>query len=355
MWLITLRDLQWRRRRFAFGVVGTALVFAVTLLLAGLSASLRAEASRTVEAVAADTWVVAEGVTGPFSGFSAIPEEAVPAVAGSPGAIRADPLVVTAQSLQRVGADGQPKGRPRDVTLFGYQPGGLGEPPLRSGRQPTETGEAVVDRASGIKLAQAFVLAGRPFTAVGTSSGLTLRGGLPSVYVPIADAQAMVFGGRPLATTIVAQGTFAAPVGLSNLTSEEARADVLRPFRQALSAIDVLQVLLWLVAVAIVGTLIYLSVLERLGDFAVLKAIGTDSKALFQSLTIQAVLVSVLSALVAILLAHLLAPSFPLPISLRASSGAVLPAVAVVVGVLASLVGLRRAVSVDPALAFGSV
>ena len=30
MWLIPLRDLQWRRRRFAIAVVATGLVFALT-------------------------------------------------------------------------------------------------------------------------------------------------------------------------------------------------------------------------------------------------------------------------------------------------------------------------------------
>jgi putative ABC transport system permease protein len=354
VWLITFRDLQWRRRRFAFGVVGTALVFAVTLLLAGLSASLRAEARRTVAAVGADTWIVGSGVTGPFSGISALPELALAATEGAAGVTRADPLIVTPQSLQRSAPDGKPRGEPKDVTLFGYRTGGLGEPPLRAGRGAAAPGEAVVDRSSGVRLGQPFLLAGRPFTVVGESRGLTLRGGLPSVFVAITDAQRLVFGGQPLATAVVTKGTPPATPGLSAMSADEARADVLRPFGQALQAIDVLQVLLWLVAVAIVGTLIYLSVLERIGDFAILKAIGTDSRALFVSLTIQAVLVSVLSAMVAIVIAHLMAPSFPLPISLRAQSGAILPVVAVGVGVLASLVGLRRAVSVDPALAFGS-
>ncbi|HEV7855102.1 MAG TPA: glutamine ABC transporter permease, partial [Mycobacterium sp.] len=34
---VTLRDLQWRRRRFVITIVGTSLVFAMTLLLTGLS------------------------------------------------------------------------------------------------------------------------------------------------------------------------------------------------------------------------------------------------------------------------------------------------------------------------------
>jgi putative ABC transport system permease protein len=43
----------------------------------------------------------------------------------------------------------------------------------------------------------------------------------------------------------------------------------------------------------------------------------------------------------------------PLPVSLTLHSYLLLPVIAIVVGIVASLSGLRKAVSVDPALAFG--
>ncbi len=358
MWLITLRDLQWRKRRFAFGVVGTALVFAVTLLLAGLSASIRAEAGRTVEAAGATTWLVGNGVSGPFSGISALRETEAARAAGEKGVKAADPVVVTYQTVQH-GMSRQAKtqklSKPKDITLFGYALGGLGAPPLREGRVPDGDGEAVVDRSLGVKLGERFRVGAQEFTAVGRSESMTLRGGIPNVYVPLGDAQKLVFEGRPLVTAVLVSGARPNLSGLTSLSADDVRKDVLRPFKQALSAIDVLQVLLWLVAVAIVGTLIYLSVLERLGDFAVLKAIGTSSQSLFISLTIQAMTTAVVSAAAAIALAYLLAPSFPLPIVLQASRVALLPFIALAGGMRASTVGLRRAVRVDPALAFGSV
>jgi len=45
-------------------------------------------------------------------------------------------------------------------------------------------------------------------------------------------------------------------------------------------------------------------------------------------------------------------PIFPLPITYTLAAYAALPVIAVVVGVLASLAGVRRAVRVDPATAF---
>ena len=50
--------------------------------------------------------------------------------------------------------------------------------------------------------------------------------------------------------------------------------------------------------------------------------------------------------------ARLLRPIIPLPVSYSGSAYAVLPVVAVIVGVLSSLSGVRRAVNTDPAAAF---
>ena len=47
-----------------------------------------------------------------------------------------------------------------------------------------------------------------------------------------------------------------------------------------------------------------------------------------------------------------LRPTIPLPVTLTSGTYATLPVVAVVVGILASLFGMRRAVRTDPALAF---
>jgi putative ABC transport system permease protein len=46
-------------------------------------------------------------------------------------------------------------------------------------------------------------------------------------------------------------------------------------------------------------------------------------------------------------------PAFPLEFAVPVSARLLLPAVGVAVGLLASAVGLRRAVGVQPALAFG--
>jgi putative ABC transport system permease protein len=48
-----------------------------------------------------------------------------------------------------------------------------------------------------------------------------------------------------------------------------------------------------------------------------------------------------------------LGPLFPIPVVVPTSAFVLLPVIAVVIGLLASVAGMRRAVTVDPALAFG--
>jgi putative ABC transport system permease protein len=128
--------------------------------------------------------------------------------------------------------------------------------------------------------------------------------------------------------------------------------DRARPINPAKNTISLIRFLLWGVAAGIIGAIVYLSVLERVGDFAVLKAIGVSSRDLLGGLLLQAVLLSLLSALLAVGLEQAIAPTVAMSVEVSTTTFLTLPLVAVGVGALASFLGLRRALSVDPALAF---
>ena len=70
------------------------------------------------------------------------------------------------------------------------------------------------------------------------------------------------------------------------------------------------------------------------------------------ALILQAALLSLLAALLSVGLEEAIAPAVAMSVEVPALTFLTLPIVAVLVGVLASLIGLRRAVGVDPALAF---
>jgi putative ABC transport system permease protein len=96
-----------------------------------------------------------------------------------------------------------------------------------------------------------------------------------------------------------------------------------------------------------------MSALERVKDFAVMKATGASNWFVVAGLSSQAIVLSITSAIAAVLIAWGLVPIMPISVEIPSSSYLVLLVTAVAVGIVGSLAGLRRALSVDPALAFG--
>ncbi|WP_308217890.1 FtsX-like permease family protein, partial [Mycobacterium tuberculosis] len=70
--------------------------------------------------------------------------------------------------------------------------------------------------------------------------------------------------------------------------------DLVRPLKVAVNSISIVAVLLWIVAVLIVGSVVYLSALESLRDFAVFKAIGPPTRSIMAGLALQALVIALL-------------------------------------------------------------
>jgi len=81
---ISLRDLQWRRRRFVIVVLVASLAFGLALVMTGVTNQLSNEGTNTVALFGADQWVVAEGVKGPFTSSQLIDEGLSGAIAEQP-------------------------------------------------------------------------------------------------------------------------------------------------------------------------------------------------------------------------------------------------------------------------------
>ena len=346
VWRVSVRDLQWRRRRFTIAVAATALVFAMTLLLSGASASLTNENHRIVRVFDADAWVVAKGSSGPFTTASVISAGRAEELAAIAGVKRADPVILFHSTIRKKSV--------RDVNVVGFRLGGVMDPRVVRGRALRAPGEALADTRLGVTVGERVVANGHPLRVVGLVSGVTYNFGMATLLMPVEDAQALAFAGQRLATSFVTEGVpESAPDGLQVVTNQQAVADLARVGKSGHQSIDFINVLLWIVAAGIIGSMVYLSALERVRDFAVLKATGAASRSLLGGLALQAVVLSAAGAILAAVLAQPLAASFPFPVEIPNGAYLRLLLVAVVVGLLASVAGLRRAVGVDPALAFG--
>jgi putative ABC transport system permease protein len=344
-----LRDLEWRRTRFAVAVVGAGVLFGLTLAMTGISGGFNAEASHTVDGFHADSWVVGSGAAGPFLGSSLVPASRVTEIARLPGVVSAVPVAFIRKDVVSHGS-------PTDVNVFGVPAGSFAWPQLQAGRTPVKSDEvAVSTKLAGYGVGDPIVIAGHRFIVVGTVGASTALAGVPNVFLTLPAAQAVAFGGAQIASAFAVEGSITTPppAGLAVMTNNAGVNDLLRALKQARSSIYLTAVLAWVIAALIIGSVVYLSVIERLKDFAVFKAIGVSTTSLLAGLALQAVVLSLIAALVGLGVGTLLGPHLGLPVSISWGTYVLLPVVAVVFSLLASLFGLRRALSVDPASAFG--
>ena len=347
MLIAALRDLQWRRQRFIIAVIGTGVVFAATLVRTGLANGFHVEARRTVDSLGIDTYLIKSGSVGPFLGASPFAASEVGAVAGMPGVELAVPIVYSGTTMMD-------RGSPRNINMFGVPDHGPGMPALAEGRPASTPSEVVVADKLGRHLGDQLQIASSTLRVVGTVHDSTALAGQPNVFLTVAGAQQLMFGGQPLVSSIGLRGTPAqAPAGFRIIGKEDAIQDFVRPLQVAYAAFKFMSVLLWIVAALIVGSIIYLSALERMRDFAVFKAVGVATRSVLGGLVLQALIVAIFAAMMGGALSLVLGPLFPMRVVLTPAAFLLLGAVALVVGLLASVAGLRRAVAVDPAIAFG--
>lgn len=346
MLFVSVRDLVWRRRRFLIGVLATGLVFALALVLTGVSGSFHNEVGRTVDAFNVDQWVIGREATGPFTSSSLFDASRVAAIRRQPGVKAADPVLILRFTVRT--------GSLRDISVVGVPPKGVVRPPIVDGRQLQGAHEVIVDKTLPIGLGKTLSINGTAFRVVGRTDGVSYFAGTPVVFVPLGDAQQLGVRGVPLATAVVVRGDVTrAPAGLQAISNDAVIKDLRRPLKSATGTIGFINILLWIVAAGIIASVLYLQALERTRDFAVFKATGVTNRSLVSGIAFQAVVLAICSAIAALVLSFIIGPLMPMRVEIPATGYIVLPIVAIVVGLLASLGGLRRAITVDPALAFG--
>lgn len=342
MLLLTLRDLTHRWVRFVVVSVLGALVFALLFVMTGLVEQFNLEPADTVEAIGGDGWLLPEGLSGPFTATATMSASTLD------GLDAAESSAVVAARTTMGGDVAEQEG-----VLLGVVPGQIGVPPASDGRAIAASGEVMVDASTGADIGDAIELAGERFVVVGVTTDTTLLAGLPLVTVALDDAQRLAFGSGDVVSGAVVSGAIEAiPEGTEIVSADDVVASTLEPLEGAISSIDLVRGLLWILAAIVIGAVVYLSALERQRDFAVLKAVGTPNRTLLGSLAVQAVLVALVAVGLGALIQLFLAPRFPLRVRVPSDAYWQLPLLAIVVAVIAGAVGMRKVARADPAAAF---
>lgn len=259
------------------------------------------------------------------------------------------------------------------VALFGYQLAPQGVP-----APPDKTGDVYADtslKAYGVQEGQTLLLGPKryPVSVVGwvSDTNFLLQGGLwgtvdtwrgvlgsarPDQVLTPGTYQALTISTAAGADPVqIAAAIDVATGGKTQTVTRTVAIDSIPGITQQRSTFNAIIDTTFFVAALVVALFFILLTIERVGMYAVFKAVGASSGQLFGQVVLQAVVLAVLSfvvgALLAVTLGSVIPPQVPLQLSARR---AVEVAVGLVVmSALGSALSLRRVVRIDPATAIG--
>jgi len=372
---LAIRDISHNLGRFLLTCLGLSLLLGVVLSMIGIYRGLVAEALTLVRAPAADVWVVEANSRGPFAEASRIPGDTREAVARIAGVTEAGS--VTYQSI-----DTERDGRKLRLYLVGYELGRPGSPAsIADGRNIGRSRfEMVADAGTGLKVGDRLRLGRNDFAVVGLTRGQVSSGGDPLVFVTLRDAQKLQFDLAPPAqrrelargageansdiiNAVVTRVSANVPVStvadairrwkhLAAFTQEEqetilARSVVERARRQ----IGLFTSILLAVSTVIIALIIYTLTLDKLRYIATLKLIGAPDRTIVGLIIQQALAMGVIGFLFGSTLIVAAKDYFPRRVLLQPEDALGLGLVVLLVCIVASGLGVRMALKVEPAAA----
>lgn len=371
------RDIRHKFGRFILTCLGLSLLLAVVITMAGIYRGLTGDALALSNAVKADLWVVEAGTHGPFAESSRIPGDTREMVARINGVADAGSLTLQNVQLDR-------GGRKLRLQIVGFEPGRPGGPRrLIAGRQITRSHyELIADRQTGLGLGETLRLGHRAhdYSVVGVTSGVVTLSGDSIVFMSLQDAQELQFEQAPPAVRReAARGPQRAATDLVNavvvrLAPDYTPAEVADTIRRwkhlsVLTDEDQAQLLtrwviemprrqlglfmsvLTVVSGVIIALIIYTLTMDKIREIATLKLIGAPDRTIIGLILQQALLMGVISFVGGAALVYAFNDWFPRSIIMRPDDIGALFGLVVLVCLLASLLGVRAALRVDPARA----
>jgi putative ABC transport system permease protein len=401
---LAVRDIRHSLGRFVLTTIGVGMLLMVVMGMGGIYRGLVDDALVVTCSVGADLWVVQQSTRGPFAEVSRLPRGVVDRVAAVPGVTGAREFVF--HTIQR-----ERRGKPLRMGVLGLGwPTDKGEGlPLVAGRVLAQNHyEMIADESLGLALGEQLRLGKDTYTVVGLTSAMVSSGGDGIACFTSRDAQAIQFDepgesvrlerqarrvrageidfGRtqpsvldrasgssraivalpgPAVSAVIARlmpGTDPDAVlrtfeGWSDITVYSAaqqedlllKGSVDRARRQIL----LFRVLLTIISAVIMALIIYTLTLDKLHPIALLKLIGAPNHVIVGLIMQQSLIMGALAYGVGYLIGHRLFPLFPRRVLVTGDDLLRLGAIVLVISVLASLLGIWKAMRVAPNEAIG--
>ena len=373
---LALKDISHNLGRFLLTCLGLSLLLGIVLAMVGIYRGLIEELLGLVRAAGGQVWVVEGGTRGPFAEASRLPGDTRIAIAAQWG-------VAAAGGVSYQNVEAQHRGQTKRLLVVGAQIARPGEARLVDEGRPIIRSryEAVADRGAGLALGEQIKLGRDTFTVVGLTSNLVASSGDPVIFITLRDAQKLQFDLTPAASrreSVRSSGTvgttdtvnailvrlmpgvdakrFAQDIArwkhLAALTQEDqetvlARSVIDRARRQ----IGLFTTLLLTVSTVIIGLIIYTMTIDKKKAIATLKLIGAPDRRIVGLIVEQALAMGIISFVAGAALINAGQGYFPRRVVLELTDAAMLFGVVLVACLIASALGVRTALRIDPASA----
>jgi putative ABC transport system permease protein len=373
---LAFRDIQHNLGRFLLTCLGLSLLLGIVLAMIGIYRGIVWESLGLVRASQADVWVVEGRSRGPFAESSRLPADTRAIIAAQWGVAEAGAVAYQNVELlhrgtrQRVLIVGSDVGRPGGATDI------VAGRPIVRGRY-----EAIADTATGLALGEEIRLGRNLFTIVGLTRGMVASSGDPVIFVALRDAQKLQFELTPAASRRESARNPAGGAGidtvnavivkllpgvdaqqfaddvirwkhLNALTQEQQETILSRSvIERARRQIGLFTTLLLIVSTVIIGLIIYTMTIDKKKSIATLKLIGAPDRRIVGLIIQQALAMGVISFVAGVTLIRALRDVFPRRVVLEPTDALMLFAAVLCVCLLASALGVRTALKIDPASA----
>jgi putative ABC transport system permease protein len=396
---LAVRDIRHNAGRFAFTTVGIGLLLMIVMGMGGIYRGLIHEATLLVDRVGADFWIVQGSTRGPFAEISRIPATLEDRVRAVPGAARARRFV--SHTIQR-----EHNGNPLRMVVQGLSwPDDRGDwVPLVAGRPLQQAHfEMIADQSLRLPLGSRIRLGKDVYEVVGLTSGMVGSSGDGLTFFTVSDAMAIQFdepgeavrlerAARRARVESVDLGrlqpllldraaglssnipAFAPPQVSAVLVTVQPGADEAAVRRtlanwpditvystqeqkdlllsgmvdKARRQLGLFRALLIIISTIIIALIIYTLTLDKIRDIALLKLIGARNSVICGLILQQSLLMGAFGYALAWWIGRYAFPHFPRLVLIDPSDLASLALIVVVISTLASLLGIWKALRVEP-------
>ncbi|TWU37762.1 FtsX-like permease family protein [Novipirellula aureliae] len=396
---LAIKDIYKNFGRFSLTTFGIGMLLMIVMGMAGIYRGLLEDATLLVDSIGADLWIVQQDTRGPFAEISRVPTTLVYRAAAVPGVESAREFVF--HTIQRR----------RDEKLLRMSILGLSWPDdngdwlkLVEGR-PLEQNhfEMIADKSLGLDVGEVIPLGKDEYTIVGLTKGMVSTGGDGMAFTTVLDSQSIQFDSPPeairleraardhrgetnevflrqpqltdqlalpgsqlpavaapmLSAVIVKLKPYADPTEVQSViegwqdvsvytTAGQEELLIQGMVDKARRQLGMFRVLLTIIAGIIMALIIYTLTLDKLHAIALLKLIGAPNRVILGMIFQQALLMGSLGYVIAYSVGSRLFPFFPRRVVLSNPDLIQLAVVVLVISLLSSLLGIWKAMKVEP-------